>query len=92
MHASLPWSKPASFSNELPHGCQRQRQDFIAFIAGHPDDGVIMVGTGGVRKSRWGVGARGKSGGVRVIYYYHNRTMPLFLLTIFGSCPFLVIG
>jgi hypothetical protein len=64
---------------------QRQRQDFIAFIAGHPDDGVIMVGTGGVRKSRWGVGARGKSGGVRVIYYYHNRTMPLFLLTIFAK-------
>ncbi len=44
-----------------------------------------MVGTGGVRKSRWGVGARGKSGGVRVIYYYHNRTMPLFLLTIFAK-------
>jgi len=47
-----------------------------------------MVGTGGVRKSRWGVGARGKSGGVRVIYYYHNyhnRTMPLILLTIFAK-------
>jgi len=64
---------------------ETERQDFIAFIAGHPDDGVIMVGTGGVRKSRWGVGARGKSGGVRVIYYYHNRTMPLFLLTIFAK-------
>ncbi len=58
---------------------ETERQDFIAFIAGHPDDGVIMVGTGGVRKSRWGVGARGKSGGV------HNRTMPLFLLTIFAK-------
>jgi hypothetical protein len=44
-----------------------------------------MVGTGGIRKSRWGVGSRGKSGGVRVIYYYHNPTMPLFLLTVFAK-------
>lgn len=44
-----------------------------------------MVGTGGVRKSRWGVGSRGKRGGVRVIYYYHNPTMPVFLLTIFAK-------
>ena len=62
-----------------------ERQDFITFIAGHPADGVIMVGTGGVRKSRWGVGSRGKSGGVRMIYYYHSRTMPLFLLTVFAK-------
>jgi hypothetical protein len=64
---------------------ETERQDFITFIAGHPDNGVIMVGTGGVRKSRWGVGSRGKSGGVRVVYYYHNRTMPLFLLTVFAK-------
>jgi hypothetical protein len=62
-----------------------ERQEFITFIAGHLEDGVIMGGTGGVRKSRWGVGARGKSGGVRVIYYYHNPTMPIFLLTVFAK-------
>ncbi len=27
----------------------------------------------------------GKSGGVRVIYYYHDTRMPLYLLTIFGK-------
>jgi len=27
----------------------------------------------------------GKSGGVRVIYYYHDASMPLYLLTIFGK-------
>jgi hypothetical protein len=62
-----------------------ERQAFITFIAGHPEDGDIMVGTGGVRKSRWGVGSRGKSGGVRVIYYYHNPDMPIFLLTVFAK-------
>ena len=64
---------------------ETERQEFITFIAGHPEDGAIMVGTGGVRKSRWGVGSRGKSGGVRVIYYYHNPTLPLFLLTVFAK-------
>ena len=64
---------------------ETERQEFITFIASHPDDGAVMVGTGGIRKSRWGVGSRGKSGGVRVIYYYHNPTMPLFLLTVFAK-------
>nr|WP_293374882.1 type II toxin-antitoxin system RelE/ParE family toxin [Nevskia sp.] len=27
----------------------------------------------------------GKSGGVRVIYYFHDERMPLYLLTIFGK-------
>lgn len=64
---------------------EAERQDFITYIAAHPEDGPVMVGTGGVRKSRWGVGSRGKRGGVRVIYYYHNPTMPLFLLTVFAK-------
>jgi len=44
-----------------------------------------MQGTGGIRKLRWSAQGRGKSGGVRVIYYYHNKTVPLFLLTVFGK-------
>jgi hypothetical protein len=64
---------------------EAERQAFITFIAGHPEDGVRMAGTGGVRKSRWGIGARGKSGGVRVIYYYHSPCLPLFLLTVFAK-------
>ena len=28
---------------------------------------------------------KGKSGGVRVIYYYYNKSIPLFLLTVFGK-------
>lgn len=46
-----------------------------------------MQGTGGIRKLRWSAQGRGKSGCVRVIsiYYYHNETTPLFLLTVFGK-------
>lgn len=44
-----------------------------------------MEGTGGVRKLRWGRGGQGKSGGVRVIYYFHSEAMPLYLLTLFAK-------
>ena len=44
-----------------------------------------MQGTGGIRKLRWGRGSRGKSGGARVIYYYHDQRIPLYLLTVFGK-------
>ena len=44
-----------------------------------------MQGTGGIRKFRWASGNKGKNGGVRVIYYYHNESVPLFLLSIFGK-------
>jgi hypothetical protein len=42
-----------------------------------------MEGTGGVRKLRRGRRGQGNSGGVRVIYYYHDDLMPLYLLTLF---------
>ena len=40
----------------------------------------------GVRKVRWrSVMGKGKSGGSRVIYYYHDSNMPIFLFTAFGK-------
>ena len=50
-----------------------------------PKAGDVMEGTGGVRKLRWRRGGQGKSGGVRVIYYYHDDLMPLYLLTLFAK-------
>jgi hypothetical protein len=45
----------------------------------------LIVGTGGIRKLRWGRSNSGKSGGVRIIYYFHDERIPLFLLSIFGK-------
>ena len=62
-----------------------ERQDIIRYLADHPKAGVLMEGTGGVRKLRWGRGGQGKSGGVRVIFYFHDEAMPLYLLTLFAK-------
>ena len=51
----------------------------------HPKAGVLIQGTGGIRKLRWARGGGGKSGGVRVIYYFHSLEIPLYLLTLFGK-------
>jgi hypothetical protein len=63
----------------------QERQDLIDYLAEHPKAGDVMEGTGGVRKLRWRRGDQGKSGGVRVIYYYHDDLMPLYLLTLFAK-------
>tara|TARA_B100000678_G_C18175755_1_gene489075 strand:+ start:129 stop:428 length:300 start_codon:yes stop_codon:yes gene_type:complete len=37
------------------------------------------AGHGGIRKLRWSAQGKDNSGGVRVVYYYHNGTMELFI-------------
>jgi len=62
-----------------------ERQDLINYLAECPLAGVVMEGTNGVRKLRWRRGGQGKSGGARVIYYYHDALMPLYLLALFAK-------
>ena len=54
--------------------------ELIEFLARHPTAGSVIQGTGGLRKVRSGRSASGKSGGVRVIYYYHSENKPILLL------------
>ncbi len=62
------------------------RREFINYIAANPDAGDLITGTGGVRKVRWASDpSKGKSGGSRVIYFYHNNDMPLFLFTAYSK-------
>jgi mRNA-degrading endonuclease RelE of RelBE toxin-antitoxin system len=60
-----------------------ERWAFIDFVARNPTAGVVIPGTGGIRKLRWSGSGRGKRGGARVIYFYHDRDMPVFLLTAY---------
>jgi hypothetical protein len=64
---------------------EAEQQDVVSYLAAHPKSGDLIEGTGGIRKLRWGRGGRGKSGGVRVIFYYHSELMPLYLITLFAK-------
>lgn len=55
------------------------------FLLQHPEVGKVVPGSGGVRKVRWAVSGRGKSGGVRVIYYFKRRDDEIWLLTIYSK-------
>lgn len=61
------------------------RADIMVFLAQNPASGDLIKGTGGVRKLRWATQSKGKRGGIRIIYYYYNNTLPLFLLTMFSK-------
>jgi hypothetical protein len=62
-----------------------ERMDLVAFLGANPEAGKIVPETGGVRKIRWVLGGAGKRGGARVIYYYHNERMPVFLLSAYAK-------
>ena len=62
-----------------------EKTELIAYLSMNPNAGVLIQGTGGIRKLRWARSGQGKSGGVRIIYYYHNEEMPLYLLALFGK-------
>lgn len=60
-----------------------EREELTDFLAYNPTAGEVIPGTGGVRKVRWALPGRGKSGGARIIYYYHDERIPLFLITAY---------
>ena len=55
------------------------------YLNEQPEAGVIVPGSGGVRKLRWGSEGRGKRGGLRVIYYLRSARGELWMLTIYGK-------
>jgi hypothetical protein len=46
---------------------------------------VVIPGAGGIRKVRFGFGARGKSGGARIIYLFSGESLPVFVLVVFAK-------
>jgi len=62
-----------------------ERDDLTDFIAANPTFGKVIPGTGGVRKLRWRALQSGKRGGARVIYYFRDLNMPIFLLAVYAK-------
>ena len=62
--------------------------DIIAMenaIARAPETGVVIRGTNGLRKIRFGYGCRGKSGGGRTVYYVMLDDEAVYLLVAYAK-------
>jgi hypothetical protein len=62
-----------------------ERKAIVDRLAADPACGVVIPGSGGVRKVRFGFGGRGKSGGARIIYLFSGESLPVFLLAVFAK-------
>lgn len=74
------------------HLTDEERMTIITHLAANPLDGDLLQGTGGLRKVRFAAKGKGKSGGVRVIHYYHGEDLPVFLVTGFAKSEMENIG
>lgn len=63
----------------------RELHELIDHIALHPEGGDIIPGTNGIRKLRWAGLGKGKSKALRVIYFYYDLNMPLYLLAVYSK-------
>ncbi len=54
-------------------------------LLANPKVGVVIQGTGGLRKIRVAAKGKGKRGGARVIYYYFDNFKRFYLLTIYAK-------
>jgi len=62
-------------------------RDLQSLLIREPEAGEVMPGTGGLRKLRFPHARRGKGkrGGLRIIYYWWDGGMPIWLFTLFGK-------
>lgn len=55
-------------------------KDLQEALVTRPEMGALIKNSGGLRKVRWSLEGRGKSGGVRVIYYWLSADDQLYML------------
>lgn len=62
-----------------------ERLGIVTWIAANPAAGDVIEGTGCARKGRFAGKGKGKSGGYRVITFFTDTDVPVFLLSIFAK-------
>jgi mRNA-degrading endonuclease RelE of RelBE toxin-antitoxin system len=62
-----------------------ERKAIVDRLAADPTCGVVIPGSGGIRKVRFGFGGRGKSGGARIIYLFSGENLPVFIVAVFAK-------
>lgn len=52
-------------------------------LVNRPDMGALIRNGGGLRKARWALEGRGKSGGARIIYYWMSPRDQIYMIYAF---------
>jgi mRNA-degrading endonuclease RelE of RelBE toxin-antitoxin system len=50
-----------------------------------PEQGILIPGSGGLRKLRWSQKGKGKRGGCRVIYYWDEKQETFYMLLAYAK-------
>lgn len=73
------------YKESRKHLSESEIDELKVFLALNPKEGDLIPGLKGLRKIRWQTHRKGKSGGVRVIYFFYNENCPLFLLEMYSK-------
>ena len=76
----------SSFTKLLPNYLSDDEYRALqVYLMQKPDAGDLIKGSGGVRKVRWASEGMGKSGGIRVIYYWKKPDHEIWMLTLYSK-------
>ena len=66
----------------LPDDDYKSLQDLLIM---NPEAGSVIRGSGGLRKVRWSLIGKGKSSGIRAIYYHITADHQIYFLTAYAK-------
>jgi hypothetical protein len=64
---------------------EEERMAMEFYIASAPEDHPVIPGAGGFRKARWARGGKGKSGGLRVVYFFLGERGLIYMAAIYAK-------
>jgi mRNA-degrading endonuclease RelE of RelBE toxin-antitoxin system len=64
---------------------EEERMAMEFFIACAPEGHPVIPGTGGFRKARWAQLGKGKSGGVRLVYFFLSEPGRIYMASIYAK-------
>lgn len=82
----MEFVETALFTKKLPaYLVDEEYLKLQKYLLARPTCGDIIKGSGGVRKIRWKAEGRGKSGGVRIIFYLEVTASRFLMLTLYAK-------
>jgi mRNA-degrading endonuclease RelE of RelBE toxin-antitoxin system len=63
---------------------EQEHRELVDALAFNPEAGDVIPGTmNRLRKMRWSYGSKGKRGGIRIVYFFYDLNMPLYIVAVY---------